>query len=71
VGRDSFKLSFKTVNQADFKLNKSRKKAENKLKISSKHGFMMVDWAGSAAFSLLESGTKFTRAHTIEGSNLP
>ena len=35
VDRDSSKLSFRTVNQADFQLRKSRKKAEDKLKVSS------------------------------------
>jgi hypothetical protein len=35
VDRDSFELSFKTVNQADFQLRKSGKRAENKLEVSS------------------------------------
>jgi len=35
VDRDGFKLSFKTVNQADFKLKESGMSAENKPKISS------------------------------------
>jgi len=35
VDRDSFKLSFKTVNQAGFQLKESGIRAKNKLKIGS------------------------------------
>jgi len=39
VDRDSFKLSFRTVNQAGFQLKESGIKAENKLEISSITGW--------------------------------
>jgi hypothetical protein len=51
VDRDSFKLSFRTVNQADFQLKEIGIRAEIKLKISSTW-LQLMGWAGFALVQL-------------------